>query len=488
MPTTAIFLGLDVSRHGLGAVLLGGDGKCIVSLRRGYGADADPDVPTDPQDWWRAARAATKDVLRKANIPASQIRAVGISGDEGFVPIDRNGNALGGCVLGADPSTAEALAELAAKVGSRTLTNLTGAPATTASGVVKLLTLRQREKRGWHDLHQVLPAKDWLRFRMTGTIGTDASDAVTTQLFNPRTRSWSKQLLTTLELPPEFLPPIAPGNVIAGRVTETAARESGLAAGTPVIVGGSHGAAITIASGGCTAGTAVIELGGRGSLFITTTETIKDPANSLTSTCHTIPGIGGLTGDVAGAQAVDWLLDTMLTSETAQARRAGRDPLDLFAELAAEIHPCADGLLCLTSREGRSALVGMDRRHHSGHVARADLEGGALACRRILAHHPGVKIVLTGPGAASILWSQIFCDVLNTQIHVIPWAEPAAIGSALLAASAVGVHKGLADSCARISKHHTTLSPRKSAADSYALLAPKADAAMALFNPPLPET
>ncbi len=477
MATPAYFLGLDVARSGLGLVVLSGDGVVAAAMRRAYGSE--PGTPMDPQDWWRAARTGIKEILRRAGLRAEQIRSIGVTGDDAIIAIGKDGKALCPAILGPDPRCASQVEQLTKLVGARNLLNLASGQASDSAAAVKLLWLRDNEKRVWHDLAHVLPAKDFLRYRLTDTFVTDACDASATLLFNPKTRSWSKQLLSLLEVHPEWLPAINNGPAMSGRVTDSAARESGLQAGTPVVTGAGHAAATAIATGVLNPGSAVIELGGQGSLLVPTAEASKDPHGRLTSTCHCLAGTWALTGtDLASSPGLDWIMDQVLPVEVAQARRNQRDPLDLLSELAAEVPPGSEGLMYLSAtRAANGGFVGLEHRHHRGHLVRAVMESGALACRNALTALTELKrgpahILVTGPGATNHLWCQILADALDRTIAAVPVQEAAALGAATLAASAVGVFKGIEDACAKLVKTKGSFHPRRAASDVYQGLAP----------------
>ncbi len=419
MASPAYVLGVDVARTGLGLVVLTSDGAAVAYLRRAYGGAHGS--PIDPQDWWRAARTGIKELLRRAGLRPEQIRSIGITGDEGMVALDREGRALCPSVLGLDPRCLGQVEELIKTIGAKTLLNLASGQASSAACATKLLWLRDHEKRAWHDLAYVVPAKDFIRYRLTGQLMTDAGDAAATLLFNPRTRSWSKQLLGLLGFQGEWLPAIGNGPAISGRVTDGAARESGLQAGTPVAVGASHAAALAITCGAIATGSVMIELGNEGSLFAPTSESLRDPSGRLLSTCHTLPTLWALGAtDNCSGTGLDWIMEQVMPSEVAQARRNQREPLDLLAEMAAEVPPGADGLIYLPTggRNGPGGFIGLEQRHTRGHLVRAVLEGGALACRRTLRQLGELRkspeqVLATGPGAGNHLWCQVLADALD---------------------------------------------------------------------------
>jgi xylulokinase len=227
-------------------------------------------------------------------------------------------------------------------------------------------------------------------------------------------------------------------------------------------------------------GAAVIELGGQGCLFVPTPEALRDPQGRLASTCHSVPGTWAFAAnDLAGSTGLDWIMEQVLPAEVAQARRNQRDPIDLLAELAAEVAPGADGLMHVSSsiRPGAGGFIGLEARHGRGHLVRAVLEGGALACRRALAALAELKrvpdqVLATGPGAANHLWCQILADALDRPITAVASPESAAFGAGVLAAAAVGMFKTVDDACAKLVKAKATFQPRRAASDAYAALAP----------------
>jgi len=478
MPTAASFLSIDVGRNSLSLVLLGAGGEVVATLSRAYASEVQAAV--DPQDWWRAARTAIKELLRRSHRSATSIRSIGVTGESGgFVALDKDGKALCPTVIGPDPR-AEAYAEqLVRQVGPRNMLNLASGLPTSASTAAKLLWLRDHEKRVWHDLAHVLPPKDFLRFRLTDVLATDPSDATATLLYNPRSRSWSKQLITSLDIHAEWLPVVGAVGALAGRVTASAARETGLQAGTPVVTGAAHLAAAAIAVGAATPGTAMIELGGDGALLVPTTEAVRDPSARLGTGCHAIANLWTLVGsDFAGAQTLGWLMEQILPSEVQQARRLRREPLEALTELASEVPPGSDGLLFLPPAlyPQIAGFVGLTNAHRRGHLVRSVLESGALAVRQALAalgdaRQPSTYAV-TGEHAGNTLWCQIVADALDQPVRATPCADANAIGVALLAGTAVGIYKSLDDARAKLSLGTTTYQPRKAAAGAYAALMP----------------
>jgi xylulokinase len=481
MAAPAILLGIDVAADGIGLVAIGGDGKILAALRRTYAND---DGTASASEWWRAARTGIKELLRRGSLRADQIRAIGLTGDgDAVVAVDKAGEILATSPFGADPRCAVHLDEVLRKGGARNLANITGGPVTAASGVVKLQWMRANHKRAWHDCNLVLAPKDFLRLRLTGTAGTDAADACATGLFNPKSRAWSKQILQTMELNPAWFPAITTGNAMAGRVTESAGRDAGLQSGTPVVTGAGHAAAIAVAAGVLDATSTLVELGDGGAVVAPTIEALRDAKGRLRTSCHAQGGLWTVqTAGCATSAPLDWILERVMTTESTQARRNGRPLLELLSEIAAEIPAGSDGLNWLPGEVGSpGGFLSLRRDHGRGHLARAAFEGGVIAARQAVAAADELRgttaqVVLAGRGCSSSLWAQLAADAIGRPVQALPVEEPAAVGTAILAATAVGAHKQLEDAVAKMARGRVSYQPRKASADALVAVSARQDA------------
>ena len=79
---------------------------------------------------------------------------------------------------------------------------------------------------------------DWMVFRLTGTLVTEASIGSTSGMFDLGRRAWSPEIMTLCGLEPALFPEVVEAGTVAGRVSGAAFRQTGLAAGTPVRPGG----------------------------------------------------------------------------------------------------------------------------------------------------------------------------------------------------------------------------------------------------------
>ncbi|MBI4661479.1 MAG: rhamnulokinase [Verrucomicrobia bacterium] len=95
--------------------------------------------------------------------------------------------------------------------------------------------------------HRLLLIADGFNFMLSGVADAEESLASTSQLYSPRTRSWSGRLLQALDLPARLFPPIVPSGTKLGLLRDEIARESGLA-GLEILATCSHDTAAAVAA------------------------------------------------------------------------------------------------------------------------------------------------------------------------------------------------------------------------------------------------
>lgn len=472
MSSGPLFLGLELTTSHLIILLIDQKGNVIEQLQRSHGSLG---VEQQPQDWWRAVRTGIKETLRRNNIDASQIRSLGITASTcAPILIDAEGKVLSPTFVGTDESMGDTLEPLTTRLGARNLQNIINQVPSGNSATAKLIYLKEAYPRAWHDAEAVMLPSSFLRFRLTGKRSIDAGSASETQLFNTQNSQWSKMLAKRMDMPESWLPSIGPGEQICGRVSEEAAKESGLASGTPVVQAGHRPSCISVAVNALKEDTAFLELNEYGNCYFPSDSFEKIENNSLACYRHGIKDTWLYTAtDVASTQGINWLLDEISTSEKQQARRSRQNPIDKLSEVAAEVPPGAEGLIFIPPGNGMpGGFAGLELHHKHGHMIRAVFESGAMQLRHALstftkAHTAPSRFIITGAAAGNTLWCQIIADALETNVTSLPFEYPAALGAALLAGLCIGNFKSL-NAASRAAKiRGQQFKPRKAASSTY---------------------
>jgi xylulokinase len=412
----------------------------------------------DPHQWWTATVQSVRKVLAAASVGTSAVSAVGLTGQmHGLVLLDSDRRVLRPAILWNDQRTAAQCDEIRARLGGReALVRLTGNDALTGFTAPKILWVREHEPDVYARARLMLLPKDYVRLQLTGVAAMDKADASGTLLFDVARREWSSEVLSALEIPSAWMPPTHEGPAVTGAVTEGAARETGLAPGTPVVAGGGDQAAGAVGVGAVRPGVVAVSLGTSGVVFASTDRPLIEPQGRLHAFCHAVPGKWHLMGvTLAAAGSLEWYRNTLFPAESFDA---------LLAESEAA-PPGAGGALFLPYLSGertpypdplaRGAFVGLTLRHGRADLTRAVLEGVAFSLRDCFTLLQGVglpavsQVRVSGGGARSRLWRRILASVLDVELVTVNSTEGAAAGAALLAAVGVGAAPSVEDICAR---------------------------------------
>jgi xylulokinase len=156
----------------------------------------------------------------------------------------------------------------------------------------------------------VLFTKDYVRRQFTGTWETDHIEAQGSLLYDMAQRRWSADLCRLAGLPLSVLPPLVAPTDVVGSVTKTAAEQTGLRAGTPVIAGCSDSAVEDYAAGAIRPGQMIIKLATAGNVNVMTAEAHPHPRTLTYS--HVIPGLWyTVAATNTAASAERWFRDVV---------------------------------------------------------------------------------------------------------------------------------------------------------------------------------
>jgi xylulokinase len=462
-----VFLGIDIGTSGTKTLAIKEDGTILASAMEEYPLSSPKPgwSEQDPIHWWTASVQTVRKVMKAAKLKPADIGGIGLSGQmHGSVFLDKARNVIRPALLWNDQRTAAECSEIEARAGGREkLIQMVANPALTGFTAPKILWLRNKEKKNFDKTVQVLLPKDYVRFRLTGDFATEVSDASGTLLLDVVNRCWSKELLSKLDLDSGLLPKVYESEDVTGVLSEAAAKELGLKAGTPVVGGGGDQAASAIGNGIVTRGVVSATMGTSGVVFAHSDEVQVDPAGRLHTFCHAVRGKWHVMGCVLSAGgSLQWFRNQLCQAEIAAAKKAKIDPYELITEQAALAPAGSEGLFFLPYLTGertphadpnaRGCWIGLSLRHGKGHMARSVMEGATYAMRDSLEiirsmNIPVKEIRLSGGGARSQFWRQLQADIYGQPVVTINASEGPAYGVALLAAAGTGAYRDVAEAC-----------------------------------------
>jgi len=453
-------LGIDVGTGGTRAIVIDHSGRAVSSATEDHQPFASPHIgwaEQHPEDWWRAACLAVRKALGSANLTGKDIACVGFSGQmHGAVLLDQKGSVVRPALIWCDVRTEKQCRDLARALGLQRLIQLTCNPALPNFTLTKVLWVRENEPENWNRVRYLLLPKDYVRFRLTGTLLLDVAH-----------RRWSQEMLDAAALDESLLPAVYESPDLCAKISERGAAESGLAAGTPVVAGAGDQAAGAVGMGIVSPGTVSATIGTSGVVFAATDRPALDPRGRVHTFCHAIPGRWHVMGVTqAAGLSLRWFRDTFTVNSS-----GAPESYDRLTAEATKIPPGSDGLLWTPYLMGertphldgsaRAALVGLTASHTRGHIVRAILEGVAFSLRDTFTlfqemNVPIDTIRLGGGGARAPLWRQIQADVYGHSVELVAAEEGAAYGAALLAAVGAGVWPSVDAACTaavRVASH-----------------------------------
>jgi xylulokinase len=451
------FLGLDVGTSGVKAILVAPSGEIEASSTAALELSTPKPgwAEQDPNAWWAASVLAIKNVL--AMRPGASVVSVGISGQmHSSVFLDKNGQVIRPALLWCDGRTTAECREITDRVGGESrLRDLASNPALEGFTLPKVLWLRTHEPQAFARLATVMLAKDFIRYRLTGTMATEPSDASATLMYDTARLRWSTEILDAVGLPHSIVPTVGGSSEVLGTVHRDAVEATGLALGTPVVGGGADNACGAAGVGAVTAGEAVASWGTSGTVLAPTIEPRVDPSLRAHTFCHVVPGMWYLMGVVlAAGGAFAWYRDQFVRE------LAGvPDINDRLDQEWMSVPPGADGVTFLPYLQGertphrdasmRGAFVGLSLAHTRAHLTRAVIEGVCFALRDSVSilQEMGMaptQMLLTGGGAKSKFVRRIQSEVFGVPVCTVNREEGPAFGAALLGAVGVGAFPDLA--------------------------------------------
>lgn len=457
----ATFLGVDVGTSGVKAILVDASGDVLASAITPLQlATPHPGwAEQDPDAWWAATSASIRTVL--AARPGDSPDAVGVSGQmHSSVFLDAHGEVIRPALLWCDGRTTAECREITERVGGeQRLRDLASNPALEGFTLPKVLWLRRHEPEAYARLATVMLPKDFIRFKLTGVVATEPSDASATLMYDTARMRWSTEILDAVDVPRSVVPDVGGSSEILGRVSVEGAGATGLRPGTPVVGGGADNACGAAGVGAIAPGDAVSSWGTSGTVLAPMSEPRVDPTLRAHTFCHVVPGVWYLMGVVLSAGgAFAWYRDQLARDLTSTGQANER----LNAE-AMGIPPGAEGVTFLPYLQGertphrdataRGALLGLSLAHSRAHVTRAVVEGVCFALRDsvTILQELGVvpnHMLLTGGGARVGFLRRMQCDVFGLPVCTVNREEGPAYGAALLAAVGAGAFASLAAAAA----------------------------------------
>ncbi len=469
--TKRYLLAVDAGTGSGRAVIFDTDGNQIASAQHEWWHKSDPRFPGsmdfDVEGNWALLSRAIRKAVADAGIVASDIAAVSATSmREAIVVYDKGGREIWACA-NVDSRANNEVRDLKRDFPQLEADLYALSGQTFALGALpRLLWLKRNLPDVYDRMHRVAMLSDWVLARLSGVLASDPSNAGTTGLFSLTARDWLPDAMTKAGMRSDiFAGSVEPGTVI-GHVSSAASQETGLAAGTSVVMGG----------GDCQIGTAGIGVVNEGDCavlggtfwqqVVNVSPSLTDPSMDLRINPHVVTGLNQ-------AEAISffvgvimrWFRDSFGAEEMARAAATGGDAYSLLEEKAAVIPPGAYGIIPVFSDvmhygkwyHAAPSLLNLSidpEKSGKAAIFRALQENAAIVAARNLAAifklsgKTPDKIVFAAGAARSAHWAQILSDATGLPVVTPVVKEATALGCAAAAGIGAGLHRDFVDTAA----------------------------------------
>ncbi len=425
-------------------------------------------VEQSAEDVIQLAHKSTRDAIKKSGVDPKDIAAISFTNMRStFVPVDKNGNFLSHIFIWQDLRGTEMLPWMRERLAAHNMTEMdlykiTGFPI----GAVWPSSKVYWFKKHYPDLYEktykfITPQAMLIKAYGADTdYYDDDDDAGWWQIVNADTIEYVPKLAKIFEVDVEKYPKNYRPGTRVGEVSPEVADRTGLAIGTPIIIGSGDQQCGAIGVGNAKEGLASICLGTAGLCIGYSSKPIRHPEMKNHILGHPGTDHWQMEGHAsAAASSFRWLRNTLGQLEKTAAEMTEIDVYELLTKQAEKSPPGAKGMVFLPWLAGaacpyydsyaRATFVGMTFNHTKGDLIRAAMEGITFEMRDMLealkeGGLPNFNYYrVTGGAARSSLWNQIQADIYGGSVETVKVSEATALGAAMLATLGVGIYKDI---------------------------------------------
>ncbi len=422
-----------------------------------------------PDDYWKKFCKVVGEVMASKKFDPKKLAALGITAQRSaIIPTDKNGVPLRNSIIWLDQRYTENPPPVSLNV--KLLFGLAG-----KSKLIKFVQKNSRftwiqtyEPEIYKKTHKFCQVTSFFVKKLTGEFADSCSLYVGYYPLEHKKFDWFKigGVMDLFSVREDLLPTIKQPHEILGTVTKSAAKETGLPEGLPIIVGGGDKQSESLGAGVLTSDIGVVSFGTATAMEIVTKKYVEDRDGRFFTWCSALPYSWNIECFIyRGFWMVRWFTNEMGYREDIIARERGVAPEVVFDEVIRDIPPGCLGLMLQpywtplpSLKYSKGSIIGFGSAHTRGHIYRAILEGMAYELRRLgeLAQKktgvPLKELRVGGGGSRSDMAVQIAADVFNLPAKRMDTFENCAKGAAIDAAVGTGLYKTFEEAVAAMTR------------------------------------
>lgn len=468
-------IGIDLGTSAVKVLLVNQNGTAVAQasesyplqqLKPGYSEQ-------NPEDWISGTATAIKKLLASYELDTSDIEGISYSGQmHGLVLLDQNNQVLRPAILWNDTRTTKQSEEIINKLGSR-FVEITRNRPLEGFTLPKILWVQENEPEIFAKVASFVLPKDYVRYRMTGKINMELSDAAGTVMLDIAKKGWSKEICKVFSIPSSICPPLIEATTSVGTISNEFAEKSGLDNQIQVFGGGADNACGAIGAGILKPKQAMCSIGTSGVILAYEPDANVDYHGQVHFFNHAISDRFYSMGvTLAAGYSLSWFKKTFAPDtsfddfvKSAAQSTIGAHGLLFTPYIVGERTPYADAKI-------RGSFIGIDGKQQHADFVRAVLEGIVFSFKDILNVYEEngkqfKEIVSIGGGAKSPFWLQIQADIFNKNIIRLESEQGPGMGAAMIAAVGLGWFRNFSDCASQFIKVKTVYHPMNENVDRY---------------------
>ena len=445
-------MGIDIGTYETKGVLVDQIGNVIAQAKRKHEmlvpkpgwAEHRPE-----EDWWADFCFVSNRIFKDSGVNPKSVKAIASSAiGPCMLPVNSNGNPLMNAILyGVDNRAEQEVKELTTSIGRELILKQCGNALTSQSVGPKILWFKRNHPNLYEQTEKILTSTSFIVHKLTGKYVIDHYTAANfSPLYDVLKQNWTNELTDEI-IDLSKLPELKWSTEIAGSITKSASKATGLCVGTPVTTGTIDAASEALSVGVKNSGDMMMMYGS--TIFII----LKNSKRIVDSRLWYAPWLfkgehASMAGLATSGTLTHWFRDQF-------ARELDRDEaIEVLLDEAKESPAGAKGLLLLPYFSGertpihdanaRGVFFGLNLTHSRGDMFRALLEGIAYGTRHVtdtfseLGQKPSTLFAVGG-GTKNSLWLQATSDITGIDQKVREKTIGASYGNAFMASLAISL-------------------------------------------------
>jgi sugar (pentulose or hexulose) kinase len=482
-----LILAIDCGTQSTRALIFDGEGRLLDKKKVEY----EPYVRGEPgraeQDarvYWASLVAACRDLSSRRPELMAAIAGVAVTSQrDSMICLGTDGEPLRPAILWLDVRKAEP--PYRPGPGMRAAFSIVGM----AEGVMrtqeegKCNWLMQYEPKIWERTAKFVQVSGYLIRKLSGRFADSVASQIGHQPFDYKKQQWCKAGSLNQKMfpvPADKLPELVlPGEPI-GRITEEAARETGIPAGVPLIAAGSDKGCETIGMGVSSPETASLSFGTTATVQ-TTSSRYFEPISYMPAYPACIPGRFNPEVEIfRGYWMITWFKNQFAYEEVVEAERRGIAPEAMLDELLKKTPAGGHGLVMqpywtpmLKMPSAKGAIIGFGDVHDRAYLYRAIIEGLAYGLKEGLhsierAGRVKVReLAVSGGASQSDEICRTTADVFDMPLVRGATYETSGLGAAMVAAAGLGMYSSVEEAVLAMSRRDRAFEPDRERAALY---------------------